>query len=386
MTRVGGDWLTRPETQAVLSMLTDAGAQALAVGGCVRNALLGAPVSDVDIATDARPERVVALAGAAGLKAVPTGIEHGTVTVVSGGIAHEVTTFRRDIETDGRHAVVTFSGDVGEDAARRDFTMNALYCHADGRLVDPLGGLPDLMARRVRFIGRADDRIAEDYLRSLRFFRFHAWYGDAAEGFDAEALDAIGRNLDGLERLSRERVGAELRKLLAAPDPSQAVAGMRITGVLMRLLPGAEDRALGPLLLAEHTLGLSSDPIRRLAVLGGEDVADRLRLSRAETRKLERLRDLAGAMMPPAEAGYRHGRAMALDMMALRAAIAEAPPDPGVITDIEKGASANFPVNAADLMPRYEGPALGARLEELKARWIASGFALSRDALLADGV
>lgn len=228
--------------------------------GCVRNALLGAEASDIDIATDAHPERVVELAAGAGLKAIPTGIEHGTVTVVSGGIPHEITTFRRDVETDGRRATVAFSDTVSEDAARRDFTMNALYARPDGTLLDPLGGLPDLNARHVRFIGQAKDRIREDYLRSLRYFRFHAWYGDAAAGFDPDALDAIASNLDGLERLSRERVGAEILKLLAAPDPAPAIAAMRGAGVLGAVLPGADDRSLAVLVSLEQAADAAADP------------------------------------------------------------------------------------------------------------------------------
>ncbi|CAN0587043.1 unnamed protein product, partial [Ectocarpus sp. 12 AP-2014] len=196
------------------------------------------------------------LARVAGLKPVPTGIDHGTVTVVADHDPFEITTFRRDVETDGRRAVVAFADTLDEDAKRRDFTMNALYARIDGTVIDPLGGLPDLRARRVRFIGDATDRIREDYLRSLRFFRFHAWYGNPDNGMDSDALAAIASHLDGLESLSRERVGAEMVKLLAARDPAPAVAAMRATGVLGRLLPGADDRALAPLIHLEDVLGL----------------------------------------------------------------------------------------------------------------------------------
>jgi poly(A) polymerase len=184
--RITGDWLAQPGTQALCGALEAAGYRALFVGGCVRNALLGVSVADVDIATDARPETVTRLAEAAGLRVVPTGIEHGTVTVIAGGVPHEVTTFRRDVETDGRRAVVAFAQDVAEDAARRDFTMNALYADLRGNVIDPLSGLPDLVARRLRFVGDAHQRIREDYLRILRFFRFHAHYGDPDQGMDAE--------------------------------------------------------------------------------------------------------------------------------------------------------------------------------------------------------
>jgi poly(A) polymerase len=220
--KVSGDWLTRAETQDVLALLAAPGHRALPVGGCVRNALIGAPVADVDIATDALPETVIGLARAAGLKAVPTGIAHGTVTVVAGGLPFEITTFRRDVETFGRHAAIAFSTRIEEDAARRDFTMNALYACADGTVIDPLGGLPDALARRLRFVGSAPDRIREDYLRILRFFRFTAWYGDPAEGPDAEGLAACAALADGIDGLSRERIGAEMKKLLSAPDPAPA--------------------------------------------------------------------------------------------------------------------------------------------------------------------
>jgi poly(A) polymerase len=378
--RVTGDWLNRPETQAVCAALTGSGHRALFVGGCVRNALLDQPVADVDIATDARPEDVVALARAAGLKPVPTGIDHGTVTIVSGRIPHEVTTFRRDAETDGRHAVVAFSGDIAEDAARRDFTMNALYAKPDGEVVDPLNGLPDLLARRLRFVGDPHRRIAEDYLRILRFFRFHAWYADPAGGIDAEGLAACAELAEGIDRLSRERVGAEIRKLLSAPDPTPATAAMAVSGVLHHVLPGALADALGPLVHLEPP-----DPprwLRRLSVLGGTDVQNRLRLSRAEASALDMLRaGIEGTAGAP-ELGYRHGAETAADILLARAALTGAPPPPDWQDATAFGAAARFPVSAADLMPALSGPALGLRLAELEARWIASGFSLSRAALL----
>ncbi|MFZ1479437.1 MAG: CCA tRNA nucleotidyltransferase, partial [Paracoccaceae bacterium] len=253
--KVSGQWLERAETQKVCSALRDAGWQALPVGGCVRNALLGVPVADVDIATDARPETVSDLAKKAGFKVVPTGIEHGTVTVIAGGVPYEITTFRRDVETDGRRAVVAFSDRLEDDAARRDFTMNALYALPDGTVIDPLGGIADLKARRVRFVGDAGTRIREDYLRILRFFRFHAWYGDSGAGLDADGLAACAELSAGIETLSSERLGAEMRKLLAAADPAPAVAAMAQAGVLRQVLPGADHRALAPLVHLEEGAG-----------------------------------------------------------------------------------------------------------------------------------
>ncbi len=377
--RITGEWLERPETQAVCRMLTEAGHQALFVGGCVRNALLGAPVSDVDIATDAPPTRVLERAKAARLRAIPTGLDHGTVTIVAGGHPYEVTTFRRDVETDGRHAVVAFSTDIVEDAARRDFTMNALYADPSGRVHDPLNGLPDLQARRVRFVGDPARRIAEDYLRILRFFRFTAWYGDPALGPDAEGLAACAAGVEGLAGLSRERVGAELRKLLAAPDPAPAVAAMAAAGVLSRVLPGADSRALPVLVHLEHDEPPSW--LRRLAVLGGD--ASDLRLSRAEARGLEQLREAIGSAASRAELGYRLGAALGADAVLARAALMEAPLSPEWRAEVERGAAARMPVSARDLSPQLQGPALGVRLREIESRWIASDFRLDRDALLA---
>lgn len=380
--KVAGDWLTRSQTQAVMAMLEDAGHQALLVGGCVRNALLGAPVDDIDISTDARPRQVITLARAAGLKPVPTGIDHGTITVVADGIPHEITTFRADVETDGRRAVVRFADDVTKDAVRRDFTMNALYADRRGTVVDPLGGLPDLIARRVRFIQNADTRIREDYLRILRFFRFTAWYGDPALGFDPDALAAIAQNLDGLQTLSRERVGAELKKLLRAADPAPAVATMAQTGVLTALIPGADARALALLVHLEQGLHIAPDALRRLAAIGAFDGAA-LRLSKAEQRQLATLQDLIGNIDSPEDLGYRHGSDTARDVLLLRAAMLDSDLPPDALARIAAGAQATFPVTARDLQPDLQGAALGRKLKLLEARWIASRFTLSREELLA---
>lgn len=382
---VRGDWIEDSATQAVCAALTVAGHRALFVGGCVRNALLGAPVSDIDIATEARPERVLELADAAGLKAVATGMAHGTVTVVAGGAPHEITTFRRDVETFGRHAVVAYSDDIREDAARRDFTMNALYALPDGTVVDPLGvGLTDLEARHVRFVGDAETRIREDYLRILRFFRFTAWYGDPEAGFDPTALSAVAGSVEGLAELSAERVGAEIKKLLAAPDPAPAVAVMERTGALSQVLPGATARLLGPLVHLEGLTGTPPDAIRRLAALGaGEGEARTLRLSKRETRRLALLAELQGAAAGPGELGYRHGAEAARDALLLQGALAGRPPEDAALAAAEEGARQRFPVTARDLMPAYQGATLGAKLSELERRWIESGFRLSKEALLA---
>lgn len=384
MARISGDWLDAPGTKAVLGMLTRAGYQAYAVGGCVRNALFGLAVADVDIATNARPETVVELAAGAGLKAVPTGIEHGTITVVAHGTGHEVTTFRKDVETDGRRAVIAYADTIEDDARRRDFTINALYADADGRLYDPLGGLADIHARRVRFIDDSSARIREDYLRILRFFRFHAWYGDPDAGIDADALAASADLADGIETLSRERIGAEMQKLLAAPDPAPAMAVMAQAGILARILPGAVAAGLAVLVHNEQALGLAPDWLRRLASLGGSDHRNLLRMNKADARRLDLYRDKAGTAEQAGELAWRYGAKAAQDIILLRcsALIATVPAD--LIATTEAAAAQVFPVRAADLADTgLQGPALGARLRELETRWIASGFQLDKAALLA---
>ena len=378
--RITGDWLAQPGTQALCGALEAAGYRALFVGGCVRNALLGVSVADVDIATDARPETVTRLAEAAGLRVVPTGIEHGTVTVIAGGVPHEVTTFRRDVETDGRRAVVAFAQDVAEDAARRDFTMNALYADLRGNVIDPLGGLPDLVARRLRFVGDAHQRIREDYLRILRFFRFHAHYGDPDQGMDAEALAASAELAEGVDGLSRERIGSEIRKLLAAPDPAPAVAAMAQAGVLARVLPGSDPRALAPLVHLEGDLPPRWQ--RRLAALGAQEVEDRLRLSRADAAVIAALRDAVGSGWSPAALGWKLGAEGGRDAVLLRAALLESPLPTDWQTDVARGAASVMPVTAIDLMPDLQGAALGARLKEIEARWLASDLRLTRSDFL----
>lgn len=380
MKRIDADWIANTDTQAVCHMLTDAGFDCYFVGGCVRNVLLGAPVNDIDISTNARPARIMELAKLAGLKAVPTGIDHGTVTVISSGVPFEITTYRRDIETDGRRAVVAFADTIEEDARRRDFTMNALYANQDGEVVDPLNGFSDLMARRVRFIEDADLRIKEDYLRILRFFRFHAWYGDESAGLDSEGLAAIASNSGGLETVSKERIGSEVLKLLSAPSPAPSIAAMGASGVLSAILPGADAKHLS--ILVHFEADTKPNPIRRLAAIGGADTDDFLRLSKSQTRQLQKLKDETGSTRSPAELGYRLGVEMAYDVILLRAALLEMPLNPEELRQIETGAAAKYPIKADDLMPEFQGAKLGQTLADLEAKWIKSGFALTKEQLL----
>ena len=381
--RLEADWLDRPALRAVIDALGDA---AFFVGGCVRNTLLGEPVADIDLTTPIEPGEVTRRLEAAGLKAVPTGIEHGTVTAVSGGVGFEITTFRADVATDGRRALVRFSTDIAEDAARRDFTMNAIYADPAGEIIDPLGGLADLLARRIRFIGEPRDRIREDYLRILRFFRFGAWYG--GDGIEPEGLAACAESVDGIDGLARERIGAEIRKLLAAPDPAPAVAAMAASGVLARCLPGASAALLAPLVDLEGAAGVGADWITRLAALGAGNPVEDLRLSRADAKSLVNIRTLLAASVAVAVAAHCHGARAAQAMALLRAAGGDTGGLANLESEIARGMAAKFPLRAANLikagMP--PGPALGAALEAARTQWLDSDFSLDRVKLLDDAL
>jgi tRNA nucleotidyltransferase/poly(A) polymerase len=405
----GADWLRDRHLQRLLAVLSEDGEEARIAGGAVRNALLGQAVADVDIATTTLPEETMRRATAAGFKPVPTGIEHGTVTVVAGGRPFEVTTLRADVETDGRRAKVSFGRDWAKDAARRDFTINALYAEADGTVIDLVGGIADIAARRLRFIGDAEARIREDYLRILRFFRFFAWYGDGRP--DAEGLKACARLKEGLDRLSAERVWSELKKLLSAPDPARALLWMRQAGVLSRILPESEKwgiDAIHGLAEAERALGWEPDAMLRLESMVPPDaarmkaLAGRLRFSGDEGNRLQRWA-LASAVEPKTTEGalakrlYLGDRQATMDRLRLALASARSRAVQDDTALIEAGGFSRqlafavkwqrpiFPIKGADLaaLGVAAGPKLGKLLKALEKQWIDSGFALDRAGLLA---
>ncbi|MCQ0989672.1 CCA tRNA nucleotidyltransferase [Jiella marina] len=409
MTSLDAEWLKNPALQQLLQALGQDGDEARVVGGAVRNTLMGRPVTDMDIATTTLPEETIRRVEAIGLKAVPTGIEHGTITVVSAGQPYEVTTLRRDIETDGRHAVVTFGRDWQADAERRDFTINALYVSADGEILDLVGGVGDIEAGNLRFIGDAETRILEDRLRILRFFRFFAWYGRGRP--DAEGLRAATRMKDGLERLSVERVWAELKKLLAAPDPSRALLWMRQTGVLTKVLPESErwgiDHIHG-LVEAERHRGWEADSLLRLMAIIPPDparITEMARHLKLSNQDRDRLVAFATAEEPkPAESDkdfrtrlYFGDRQAIIDRLRLAIARtqAKAAQDAALLGDmahlvrqLETAGSfevPSFPLGGDDLQEAgiAKGPELGRELDRLKRLWAESGFAMDRQALLA---
>ncbi|GGX39989.1 poly(A) polymerase [Tateyamaria omphalii] len=374
-------FLNDPAAQALCVALENGGHRAYFVGGCVRNAVMGVPISDIDIATDAVPDQVMGLSKGAGFRAVPTGIDHGTITVVVQDQPFEVTTFRRDVETDGRRAVIAFSTDLTEDARRRDFTMNALYADRHGQISDPVCGLQDAYDGRVRFIENAAQRIREDYLRTLRFFRFSAQYAPADAAWDADALSGIADNLEGLESLSAERVGSEMLKLLGAPDPAPALSVMRQTGVLARILPGSDPTFVGPLVHLEQLVKAPIDPIARLVALGGSEVQERLRLSRRNQRHLDSIRALSTMTGSAKVVGHIGGLDAGRGAFLLRSAYGNASVTPAQIDDIATGAGTVFPISASDL-PHLSGPALGAELKALKRVWLDSDLSKSKHDLL----
>ncbi len=392
-------WLANGEAGQLLTLLDSDGEEARIVGGAVRNALLRLPVNEIDIATTALPNEVVRRVEAAGWKAVPTGIEHGTVTVLIAGKPFEVTTLRRDVETYGRKAKVVFGRDWVADAERRDFTINALSLSADGKLHDHVGGLADLVARRVRFIGDPEQRIAEDYLRILRFFRFYAWYGEAAP--DPAGLRACIRARAGIETLSRERIRTELLKLLVAPHAAPTLALMTETGLLGDVLGGVALLAsFENVVKAEVASGFDADAVRRLGALGvwvkedGERLARRLRLSNADA---ERLSALEGWWRVSPAAGekfahallYRLGPQHFGDQVLLawsRSSTGAADPAWRALAKLaQTWRVPGFPLKAADFIARgvAAGPALGAAMRAAEEAWIAADFPADRTAIEA---
>jgi poly(A) polymerase len=381
-------WMTAPETRAVLEAL---GGQGKFVGGAVRNALLGKPVADIDIATPLLPDAVVAILKKAGLGAVPTGIEHGTVTAVANGKPLEVTTLRRDVSTDGRRATVAFTADWAEDAQRRDFTMNALYADAEGEVLDTVGGVEDLKAGRVRFVGDPATRIREDYLRILRLFRFHAWYGKGE--MDSDALHAAAEGKAGLAQLSGERVQKELLRLLEADDPAPVLRTMAATGILSELLPGALDIArLEHIARIDAEAFFKPDPVLRLAALlppdaaAAEALANKLKLSNAYA---DRIVDLANArekivsylsVKETRKLLYRLGAARFKDRIFLK--WAEDPKESNAINwrmllaVADSWERPTFPLSGREVMMAGvpQGPLIGRILEEVEDWWVDADF------------
>jgi tRNA nucleotidyltransferase/poly(A) polymerase len=409
MTTIAGvAWLEQRGLQALLAVLNEGGEEARIAGGAVRNALLGQAVTDIDVATTTHPDETIRRAVAAGFKTVPTGYEHGTVTVIAEGEPYEVTTLRADVETFGRRARVVFGRDWKADAERRDFTINALYAEADGRVIDLVGGLADLESRTLRFIGEPEQRIREDFLRILRFFRFFAWYGSGRP--DAEGLKACARLQNGLAGLSAERVWTELKKLFSAPDPSRALLWMRQTGVLTAVLPESEKwgiDAIHSLVETERALGWPVEPLLRLAAIVPPDaprmakLASRLRLSRAEAASLAAWAEAPLPAPSLLEAAFRKllyrydtsGVAWRLRLglasartraVEDRQALVEAAGYQRLLDILSRWEKPAFPLRGRDLLAQGFSPGaeVGGLLKKLEEEWVESGFDLTREDML----
>ncbi|OWV88884.1 poly(A) polymerase [Rhizobium sp. R635] len=402
-------WFRDPALARVLALLNTDEGEGRVVGGAVRNSLMGLPVSDIDIATTLTPEIVMERAAVAGIKAVPTGLQHGTVTLVIDGKPFEVTTLRTDVETDGRRAKVAFSTDWKADAERRDLTINALYADAKGEVVDLVGGLADIERRNIRFIGDATRRIAEDHLRILRFFRFFAYYGSGRP--DAEGLKACAAARPKLKTLSAERVWSELRKLLGAGDPGRALLWMRQVAVLTEILPESERwgiDAIPSLVATEKALGWTPDPLLRLAAIVPPDaarleaLAARLKLSNAEAAALTAWAKAAPVNDEISPAAferllYRNGPDGITTRLKLALGVARGKAE-GDLAEMARSArlgklldqatnwrKPQFPLNGGDVIAAgiASGPRVGELLAALEHQWVEENFASDRAALLA---
>ncbi len=392
-------WLQGNGVKAIFEALPDGSARF--VGGCVRNSLLGESIGDIDIACQLKPENIKTKLEAAGLKVIPTGIEHGTLTIVHEGVPYEITTLRKDVETDGRRAVIAYTDDWAEDAQRRDFTINALYADAQGELYDPTGeGLEDIKSRKFRFVGDADLRVREDYLRILRYFRFLARYA-GQDKVDATALKACRENRAGLKQLSSERVWAELKKILSADDPRRAVRIMLTNEILGSVLPEASNaEGLDRMVVLEQKEKLEPDYLLRLMAMSGRDELALTRLSkRLKLSNNEKMRLLAWAgNAVPFKIGmddktlkqsvYASGPQTAYDRLVIRAAGEE---DPILQSQWMKQAEFAlnwdipiFPLGGKDLKKAglSDGPEMGRVLKALKELWVRSGFTADKDKLL----
>lgn len=390
MKTLSADWLNADDTRQVIAALHAARPDcARFVGGCVRNTIMGREVDDIDIATQLTPEQTLAALEAADIRAIPTGIEHGTITAIVDGKPFEITSLRRDVETDGRRAVVAFTEDWAEDAQRRDFRLNALYAAPDGEIFDPAGGgYDDALAGRVIFIGDANARLREDYLRILRFFRFNAWYG--AE-IDLDGLAACARQRGGLEKIARERIWKELKKLLSAPKPRRAVEAMGESGVLDAVLPehrGAE--GLHDLELTEQLTGVQPDPMLRLmallprSALAVQQTQQNLRLSNHDAERLtmwaaDNLPEPVGMKSRELRATlYWHGKQAVVDRAMLAGADIR-----DLLAAIRAWRRPDFPITGDDaLAAGLEGRAIGEALSRVAKVWVESDFFMEREALL----
>ena len=373
--------LINQTAKKLFKVFAESGYDIYFVGGCVRDCLLSLPIKDIDLATTALPSEIIKVAKENGVKAIKTGFQFGTITLIYEKVQYQVTTFRKDVETDGRRAIVTFSKSITTDASRRDLTINALYADIDGTIVDPLNVIKDLKSRKIKFIGNPQQRILEDHLRILRFFRFLAWFRKGNTEIDPESLKACISLKEKLITLSGERTGEEMKKILSAPNPVKTLELMARTGILQLVIPNAKLCQLHTLIKFEKQ---SKCPIKwttRIALMTNSKLKTIWKLSNVDHKLVTRLQKLKQSDDSIEKIAYLYGKDISFQYAIMRSAISKDNLK-NIDTRVTLGVNSVFPVTAKDLTENYQGPALGKMLKKLQDIWIDSDFSLTKMDLL----
>ena len=377
-------WLRNPSAQKLSKLYKNFGYQVLFVGGCVRNTILKMPVTDIDLATDAQPEEIIKIAKENNIRFVPTGLVHGTITLIIDNTHYQITTFRTDFDHDGRYAKVEFTESLLLDASRRDLTINALYCNHVGEVIDPLNGLDDIKKQKIKFIGNPNERIKEDNLRILRFFRFQAIYGNKNLEIDSIALEACHNHKSKLAALSKERITSELRKILSAPNPLEVMIKMNETGVLNELFQNVSIDSLEAYLKTEEKFKININWLGRLLSLQVTQEEESLKLTRCEFKFLKQTKSAIENQIHVLEFSYYNGVENGKIYSILQNFRHNIILSKNLLNQINSLATKKFPITAKDLMPEISGKKLGEALRSLEDRWIKSNFTLSKRELLAE--
>lgn len=377
-------WLRNPSAQKLSKLYKSFGYQVLFVGGCVRNTILKMPVTDIDLATDAQPEEIIKIAKENNIRFVPTGLAHGTITLIIDNKNYQITTFRTDFDHDGRYAKVEFTESLLLDASRRDLTINALYCNHVGEVIDPLNGLDDIKKQKIKFIGNPNERIKEDNLRILRFFRFQAIYGNKNLEIDSIALEACHNHKSKLAALSKERITSELRKILSAPNPLEVIIKMNETGVLNELFQKVSIDSLEAYLKTEEKFKININWLGRLLSLQVTQEEESLKLTRCEFKFLKQTKSAIENQIHVLEFSYYNGVENGKIYSILQNFRHNIILSKNLLNQINSLATKKFPITAKDLMPEIRGKKLGEALRSLEDRWIKSNFTLSKKELLAE--
>ena len=377
-------WLRNPSAQKLSKLYKNFGYQVLFVGGCVRNTILKMPVTDIDLATDAQPEEIIKIAKENNIRFVPTGLAHGTITLIIDNKSYQITTFRTDFDHDGRYAKVEFTESLLLDASRRDLTINALYCNHVGEVIDPLNGLDDIKKQKIKFIGNPNERIKEDNLRILRFFRFQAIYGNKNLEIDSIALEACHNHKSKLAALSKERITSELRKILSAPNPLEVIIKMNETGVLNELFQNVSIDSLEAYLKTEEKFKININWLGRLLSLQVTQEEESLKLTRCEFKFLKQTKSAIENQIHVLEFSYYNGVENGKIYSILQNFRHNIILCKNLLNQINSLATKKFPITAKDLMPEISGKKLGEALRSLEDRWIKSNFTLSKKDLLAE--